>query len=196
MENARAPYRNAIRSRELIRSAFLQLMQETDVTKIKAKDVIESASISKGTFYAHYNSVFDVYEDIEKEYLDLMFKVFKDPLTPITFENLMPLFLNALDEIEKQRDTFRILFCCNYREQFWGKVKERFLECMLENCAHDCRFQDKDRMLGFFTFAVGGALTLTCDWIDAKERVASDACAYFINDCITNGINIILAPVK
>lgn len=191
MEHHRAPYRNALRSRMLIRDAFLRLMQENDITKIKAKDVIALANVSKGTFYAHYNSTFDVFEDIEEEYLTLMFKIFHEQPTPVTFDNLLPLFLDGLNEIEKQRDVFRILFRCSYSERFYKKIKERFLNYMLEHCANDKRFQDKDRIEGFFTFVVGGALTLVCDWLDKPDHVPSEMCAHFINNCITDGIKVI-----
>lgn len=193
MESQRAPYRNAIRSRTLIRDAFVQLMWENDVTKIKAKDVIDLANVSKGTFYAHYDSVFEVYRDIENECLALMFKIFQDPNAPITFENMLPLFLDGLEEIENQQDTFRVLFRCTYSERFLGKVKQRFLECMLENCEADGSVQDREMMRGFFTFAAGGSLALLCEWIDAKERVPSAECARFINGCITNGLGVLQA---
>ena len=47
-------YRNAIRSKQLIRKAFLDLLNEKAAEKITATDIIKRADINRSTFYAHY----------------------------------------------------------------------------------------------------------------------------------------------
>lgn len=188
MKKPKSEYRNAVRSRMLIRNAFLELMKTQDIFKIKAKDVIELANISKGTFYAHYTGTFAVYQEIENEYLDLMFKIFQDSTEPVTFEHLLPLFLSGLEEIEKDRDVFLLLFQTSYGDPFVSKIKHRFVEYMLASYAQTCGIKNEARARGFFVFVAGGALTLIVDWMRDPNPISSTACAKFINECIQQGV--------
>lgn len=43
-------YRSAVRSRRLIREAFLQLLQEKELRKITVTDIVNRADINRTTF--------------------------------------------------------------------------------------------------------------------------------------------------
>lgn len=50
----RTEYRNATRSKLLIKKAFIDLLKEKPASKVTVTDIILEANISRGTFYAHY----------------------------------------------------------------------------------------------------------------------------------------------
>ena len=52
--DSKKEYRNSVRSKNLIRSAFLDLLGEKNLEKITATDIIKRADINRSTFYAHY----------------------------------------------------------------------------------------------------------------------------------------------
>ena len=57
---AKAEYRSAIRSRQLIHDALAELLEEKSWDKITVADIVRRANINRGTFYAHYDNVPDV----------------------------------------------------------------------------------------------------------------------------------------
>ena len=57
-------YRNAIRSRNMIQTAFLALLDKKEFCKITVTDVVNRADINRSTFYAHYSNLRCVAEDI------------------------------------------------------------------------------------------------------------------------------------
>ena len=60
-----AEYKNAQESKQLIRDALIELIDEKkDVNKIYVKDLIEKAGVAKSTFYSHYKNIYDVIEEI------------------------------------------------------------------------------------------------------------------------------------
>ena len=63
-------YRSAIRSRSMIKKAFIELIDEKDITDISVVDVVNRADISRNTFYAHYDDVYSVLEELENEFID------------------------------------------------------------------------------------------------------------------------------
>lgn len=54
-------------TRELIRNTFLDMMEQ-GIRKITVADLCQQANISRGTFYIHYQDIFDVRDDIENEF--------------------------------------------------------------------------------------------------------------------------------
>lgn len=59
--------RNALRSRRLIRQAFLELIQEKEFEKITVTDIVRRADLNRSTFYAHYPDIRGVVEEIEED---------------------------------------------------------------------------------------------------------------------------------
>lgn len=57
-------YRNAIRSKTMIKDALLSLMIEKPFDKISITDIVKKADINRGTFYAHYSNTADVLKSI------------------------------------------------------------------------------------------------------------------------------------
>ena len=63
-------YRSAVRSRRMIRSAFLELLREKSYEKITVTDIVNRADINRSTFYAHYPDVRGLVEQITGEIID------------------------------------------------------------------------------------------------------------------------------
>ena len=64
-------YRNASRTKKMIRSAFVDLIGEKKViASISVAELAERADIAKSTFYNHYDDIYAVADEILKELLD------------------------------------------------------------------------------------------------------------------------------
>ena len=65
-------YRSAVRSRELIRKAMLDLICEKNLNDITIKEVGDRANINRSTFYAHYSNLGEPVVEIEQELLSYL----------------------------------------------------------------------------------------------------------------------------
>lgn len=63
-KKTKTEYRNAIRSKTMIKDALLSLMIEKPFDKISITDIVKKADINRGTFYAHYSNTADVLKSI------------------------------------------------------------------------------------------------------------------------------------
>ncbi|MBI4858036.1 MAG: TetR/AcrR family transcriptional regulator [Acetobacterium woodii] len=89
MDNSKQMNKNDLRSiktEKAIRKAFHQLSQEKEVSKITVRELAQRAEINKSTFYAHYETIFDLIKKLEKETIDYIInnlaefpKLFDDP---------------------------------------------------------------------------------------------------------------------
>ena len=67
----KAPYRNAIKTKILIRETVISLLSKNKtMNDITVSDVVEAANINRGTFYNHYSSPIEVLEEMKNELMD------------------------------------------------------------------------------------------------------------------------------
>ena len=66
-------YRNSIRSRQLIRAAFVDMLHEKTFEKITATDIINRSGLNRSTFYAHYPDVKGIIDELTGEII-VMFR--------------------------------------------------------------------------------------------------------------------------
>ena len=61
-------YSSKKRTHERIKKAFAELLAEKKaLNKITVAELSERAEVTRGTFYAHYNNIFEVAEELENE---------------------------------------------------------------------------------------------------------------------------------
>lgn len=129
----KAEYRSAIRSRRMIREAYMELLKEKDLSKITVTDIITRADLNRATFYAHYPDVRGVTEEIENEIIEKMLEVLKEFQFTNFFRNPAPLLLKASRYLEEDADFYRILVRANGSEMFMEKLKKVFADHMLND---------------------------------------------------------------
>lgn len=74
------------RTRKAIRSAFEEMAQETELSKITVKALTERAGINRKTFYLHYETLEAFYDDVMNEIMDDFFENYET--TPDTPEDI------------------------------------------------------------------------------------------------------------
>ena len=123
-------YRSAIRSRRMIREAFLALLKTKSLEKITVTDIVTMADINRATFYAHYPDVRGLMEEIENEIIDKMMTVLKAFDFTSFFHNPVPLLLQVSRYLEEDVEFYRTLILANGADQFLEKLKKIFISYM------------------------------------------------------------------
>lgn len=59
-----------LRTRQLIRGAFVELLQEMDIEKLSVNKIAERATINRVTFYLHYRDISDMMEKMADEMIE------------------------------------------------------------------------------------------------------------------------------
>jgi AcrR family transcriptional regulator len=90
----KAEYRSAIRSRKLIRQAYVELIKEKDINKITVTDIVTKADINRGTFYAHYTGIHAISEQIGNEIISALFEFLDEFKNSRLIENPLPFLTN------------------------------------------------------------------------------------------------------
>lgn len=68
-----AKYNSKKRTHEKIKKAFAELLAEKgSLNKISVAELSKRAEVTRGTFYAHFNNIFEVAEEIENEFISVL----------------------------------------------------------------------------------------------------------------------------
>ena len=102
-------YRNAVRSRRMIREAFVDLLHKKPVEKITATDIINRSGLNRSTFYAHYPDVKGIIDEITGE----IFEMFRQMLSEMDFSRFMndpePNLKKVVAFLDENKDLYRLL---------------------------------------------------------------------------------------
>ena len=102
-------YRSALRSRRMIRDAFLSLLREKSFEKITVTDIVNRADINRSTFYAHYPDVRGLLDSFVQKTLDESMELIRNT----TFSHMLKepkSFISDLIHIgEENIDLYRLI---------------------------------------------------------------------------------------
>lgn len=93
----------SIKTRDAIRSAFIQLLCEMDFNSISIATLMKKAGYSRGAFYLHYPNIWAVYEELVQDYLKDLFAGYTEgsPLHHIIDEYSFSLLLKIINAIKE-----------------------------------------------------------------------------------------------
>ena len=164
----RKEYRSAVRSRRLIRSAFLELLRQKPYEKITVTDIVTAADINRSTFYAHYPDVRGLVEEIVGEAITHSTEL-ADSLNIREFlADPMP-FLRELTSYGTDNKELYALLC---RSEFAQRQMEQLKRTLIDSAMQSPAFPESVRSSPEFrihiSFFVGGVLSLYVMWLQGE----------------------------
>lgn len=128
------------KTRRLIRKVFAEMLSEKkDLDKLSVSELCTRADICRGTFYSHYDDIYSVAEEYEKELIDTFF----DNVRLVNSKNIMQ-FVDTIFEYFRQNDeNYRLL--CKSNDLLLGanKLTSIATKKLLELCYNDERIKSR-----------------------------------------------------
>lgn len=101
-----------VRTRQLIRDAFVSLLQEMDIEKLSVNKIAERATINRVTFYLHYRDIPDMMEKFADEMVHEIEGILDKPaaLDPDADSDPDgPILLSLLEHIASNSDFYKVV---------------------------------------------------------------------------------------
>ncbi|WP_342563031.1 TetR-like C-terminal domain-containing protein [Paenibacillus sp. FSL R7-0345] len=159
--------RRSIRTKASIKQAFLALLNNKVISKITVLENSELADIGRGTFYLHYEDIYDLYNEIETEMFEQLNQFYDDSF-PIKDHHDIMHFINKLtDYLYQNKTLFNML--TNPEDQlltsdkFKQFFKKKILQEMLMNNKNQVRSSAGDETESLFI--ASGVVGVIEDWI-------------------------------
>ena len=182
-------YRSAIRSRNLIKKALIELIGRKEIGKITVVDIVNEADISRNTFYVHYSDVYAVLEDIENGAIAKLNAYLDEAIEKRQFYNPLPLFQNFERFIEKNREYIRILLLNKNAFGFCEKIQKIVIKRVLDNLG-DISIRDPEGLLILLECIASGYIELVRMNLKGETDYPLSEITKRINDVFVHGIRL------
>lgn len=159
-------YRNAIRSKKMIKEAFFSLLKKKDINKITVTDIVTEADLNRSTFYAHYPDIRGILEELENEIIEKMMEILKKFEFTSFFKNPTPLLLEVSRFLESNHEIYKTLLAANGSEIFIGKLKNVFAKYMLTKTDIPEYIKDSKVVQLRVNYFAGGIINLYQEWFN------------------------------
>ncbi|WEK56328.1 MAG: TetR/AcrR family transcriptional regulator [Candidatus Cohnella colombiensis] len=130
-----------IRTKEAIRNALVELIEEKGFEPITVKDITTIAKINRGTFYSHYQDKFDLMTKCMEEIMQEMSHIVKqnfpnviseldkrfDPTTPLTIA------VSIFEYMNKNSRFMKVVLSSKGDLSFQTKLKEFMWKSLFED---------------------------------------------------------------
>ena len=111
--------RRSRRTRQLIRSALLELLFERGYDEITVQDILDRANIGRSTFYTHYFDKEDVLASIADEQVELL----RRHLVEREDEQRIIPSLELFQHVQQNQQYFRAMLHGRAREALWDAAQ-------------------------------------------------------------------------
>ena len=171
---AQKSYRNAVRSKTMIRQAFLELLQEKPYEKITVTDIAQRADLNRSTFYAHYPDVQGLIEEIEEEIINHSMQL----LSEVTCQNIFQdpkIFLQILVQpVEENKKLYQLLVQSDYAGRQLYRINEAFASYVLNSPEIPENLRSSKYFAVRINFFIGGIINTYCQWLTGELDCSLD----------------------
>lgn len=188
-----------IRTRQMIKSAFLELMNTIGFEKITIQNLAEKAMINRSTFYLHYIDKFDLLDKVEEEMLEEIRNIFAGMQPGYLFtktfdvEMVAGIFTRIYEHIKKNHYFFALIMSKKgdpaFLQKFANMVKTVFQQLIT--------IPDKVNVPEKYLIALitGAQTSLIGEWLSGGMKETPDELAAIITGIggtIIKGLNLSL----
>lgn len=178
----KSEHKNAARSRFLIKKAFAELLHEKDIAKITVTDIVNRANISRGTFYAHYMDVYDLYAAIQTNIIESV----SEEIDRIGIANIITdpteSIHKGMEYLATHKAYFKLYVTSSHSETLVNRVvnlvEERFAQEV------GALFSEDDTKKGYLylVYAAGAIKNFVLHWFNDQIDLSTEECADYICD--------------
>lgn len=166
--------RRTVYSKRMIRESLYELMKEKPLNKISVTEICQKADVNRSTFYAYYTDIYDLHQQIIKEFFSLQKTVIKhiktalsdkNSMEEITYTDFYEIVYNYLQTVSDNLALYKFVFNQNANNAIhasFGKVTFHTIKEVLNPLIEDDR---SDELKQAFTFVAGGTTALIMTWV-------------------------------
>lgn len=177
--------RRSIRTEQLIKDTFINLLTKKKLKDITITEIAEIAGLDRRTFYLHYKDILDLNYKITSEFIDnFRVRINNDESVRMLNDNPLAFISIILDYLFENKNLCIANLSTNYNSEIAGKllqivhekgvdiINKRFTECT-----------DMQMEL-FYSFCVYGTFGVIINWIESGLDDSQQSIIYEIEKIV------------
>lgn len=105
-ENNTKSDRRTLKTKRALKKTFIELLDQKPIDKITVAELAEKSDIGRGTFYIHYQDVYDLYDTIVSDTLSDLIQIFDATYPPHGSDNFHDLSEQLVTYIVERKQIF------------------------------------------------------------------------------------------
>lgn len=164
--------RSSEKTKKLIKNTFAELIKEQQaLNKITVSELVKRADINRGTFYNHYDSIYDVAEELEAEIINVLFENTKKLYT---LEDIFSYLDEVIIYLKKNEDIYRLLLASNEPQVFLKKLNKSMLNKLYNSINNNPNFKNSDSLKFQVAFFTDGIVNQVLNYFTSKSDYSLD----------------------
>ncbi len=168
-------------TRQILKQSLIELMKTKPIHEISIKKICETADINRSTFYHHYDSQFDLFDDILN---DIGYDIIATVKTHHKSDDWMKnILIDSLTYVEKNRETILVILSENSGFSVGERLTtyiERFVNTSLEPSSEIAKY--------CVQFATAGMTSVIWQWLNKEDRMPAKDLAEIISHLLRPSI--------
>lgn len=163
----------------LLKNALIDIMKNKSIHMVSIKEICEEADVNRSTFYRHYDTQYDLYDEIIEDIASDIGAIYKNDYTTVDF------LTKVLEYMESKRETILVILSDN------GKVSlgEAFV-------LFTGRFIDHNNTSELVTyvleFIAAGLTSIIWSWLNKENRRPASDVARMLHNLMMHGVGRVI----
>jgi len=176
-----------------LKQSLLQLLSDRPIGKITIKDICETADISRGTFYIHYQDQYDLLRQIQNEMDEDIKSTLRKKLANPSDNKEVP--TEILICIAEQSALCKILFSDYGDAAFLKKIMYNAHDQFIDEWKTKVGQADIEQLNRFYIFTANGIAAVVLDWLQSGMKETPREIALFIENVIRCGLSAFVSAI-
>lgn len=171
-------------TKKILKDALIEIMHEKSIHEISIKKICEVADINRSTFYHHYSSPYELYEDINNDIYEDFAKIKKKNIVHKGDDNskyMSALLTDILTYVENHRDLFLVLLS----DKGDLSIGEKLTNSVLKFVDAD---NDSELSVYCMQFITAGVANIVWLWLNNENRSSPHDVALMITMIMYHGV--------
>lgn len=182
-------YKNVSRSKRLIKEAVSKLLLEKDISKIRITEVTALADINRGTFYAHYRDVYDVVEQMQNEFVEVLCDSIHNYPPLSLLKNPLPFIIEVADYIRENMELYQTLVQRDGGSQISKKMNSIFIEQLFSESPYIPEGTDAKELKLCLSYIMAGCMGVLERWLNNEISYTFDELVLLLNNFVTSNLS-------
>lgn len=178
-------------TRTLLKEALFRLIKSKKLHEITIKDLCSEAKINRSTFYAHYQSISDLINQLELEALDDLMLIFKkSAYNPMYFAS--EIYVDVFKLAKENRELFELVLIENADPNFLEKVYRLGEGVFTKIYEPTFSTKEKKHLQYYYISVLNSFVGILRKWLQNGLRESIEDISEIAKKIITRGIHYLL----
>jgi len=184
--------RRTRRTKKLLTEAFVELLAQKKLNEITIKELCEKADINRGTFYLHYQDIYDLKRQIEADIYEELAGLIV-PFPNVKDLDSYQLFYNMFSFTKKNADLFNALLGPNGDISFLTNLNTLFKQYYLSPLMQGQPIAYTRNIEYAYNFVSAGFTGLVTSWLTSNDNCSIEEMAKLTSKMVFDGLPALLS---